>query len=57
MAAFTKNRTYGKFTGFWVIAQKLLIISEICDRSRTRFHDKKIQTSGATFSLRSFESF
>jgi hypothetical protein len=29
MAAVTKNRTYGKITGFWVIAQKLLIISEI----------------------------
>ena len=27
------------------------------DRSRTQFHDKNLQKSGATFSLRSFESF
>jgi hypothetical protein len=25
----TKNRTYGKIAGFWVITQKPLIISEI----------------------------
>jgi hypothetical protein len=29
MAIVTKNRTYGKIAGFWVIAQKPLIISEI----------------------------
>jgi hypothetical protein len=29
MAAVTKNRTYGKIAGFWVIIQKPLIISEI----------------------------
>jgi hypothetical protein len=29
MAAVTKNRTYGKIAGFWVITQKQLIISEI----------------------------
>jgi hypothetical protein len=29
MAAVTKNRTYGKIADFWVINQKLLIISEI----------------------------
>jgi hypothetical protein len=28
-AAVTKNRTYGKIAGFWVINQKTLIISEI----------------------------
>jgi hypothetical protein len=27
------------------------------DRSRIRFHDKNLRKSGATFSLRSFESF
>jgi len=27
------------------------------DRSRTRFHDNNLQKSGATFSLRSFDSF
>jgi DNA-binding transcriptional regulator GbsR (MarR family) len=30
MATVTKNRTYGKIAGFWVITQKTLIISEIC---------------------------
>jgi hypothetical protein len=29
MAAVTKNRTYGKIAGFWVITQKPLIIIEI----------------------------
>jgi DNA-binding transcriptional regulator GbsR (MarR family) len=29
MADVTKNRTYGKIAGFWVISQKPLIISEI----------------------------
>jgi hypothetical protein len=29
MATVTKKRTYGKIAGFWVITQKLLIISEI----------------------------
>jgi DNA-binding transcriptional regulator GbsR (MarR family) len=29
MAAVTKNRTYGKIAGFWVITQKPLIITEI----------------------------
>jgi len=29
MATVTKNRTYGKIAGFWVITQKPLIISEI----------------------------
>jgi hypothetical protein len=29
MAAMSINRTYGKIAGFWVIAQKQLIISEI----------------------------
>jgi hypothetical protein len=29
MAAVTKNRTYGRMLGFWVITQKPLIISEI----------------------------
>jgi hypothetical protein len=29
MATVTKNKTYGKNAGFWVITQKLLIISEI----------------------------
>jgi hypothetical protein len=29
MAAFTKNRTYGKIAGFWVITPKPLIILEI----------------------------
>jgi hypothetical protein len=29
MATVTKNRTYGKIDGFWVITQKQLIISEI----------------------------
>jgi hypothetical protein len=29
MAANTKNRTYGKIAGFWVITQKPLILSEI----------------------------
>jgi hypothetical protein len=29
MAGVTKNRTYGKISGFWVITQKPLIISEI----------------------------
>jgi hypothetical protein len=28
MTAVTKNRTYGKIAGFWVITQKPLIISE-----------------------------
>jgi hypothetical protein len=28
-SAVTKNRTYGKIAGFWVINQKTLIISEI----------------------------
>jgi hypothetical protein len=27
MAAVTKNRTYGRMLGFWVITQKPLIIS------------------------------
>jgi len=27
------------------------------DRSRTLFHDKSLQKSGAIFSLRSFENF
>jgi hypothetical protein len=29
MAAVTKNRTYGKIAGFWVITQKPLIILKI----------------------------
>jgi hypothetical protein len=29
MAAVTKNRTYGKIAGFWIITLKSLIISEI----------------------------
>jgi hypothetical protein len=29
MAAVTKNRTYGKIAGVWVITQKPFIISEI----------------------------
>jgi hypothetical protein len=29
MVAVTKNKTYGKIAGFWVITQKPLIISEI----------------------------
>jgi hypothetical protein len=29
MAAVTKDRTYDKIAGFWVITQKPLIISEI----------------------------
>jgi hypothetical protein len=29
MAAITKNRTYGKIAGFWVITQKLLTKTEI----------------------------
>jgi hypothetical protein len=29
MAAVTKYRAYGKITGFWIITQKPLIISEI----------------------------
>jgi hypothetical protein len=29
MATVTKNRTYCKIAGFWVITQKTLIISEV----------------------------
>jgi hypothetical protein len=29
MAAVTKSRAYGKIAGFWVTAQKPLMISEI----------------------------
>jgi hypothetical protein len=29
MATVTKNRTYGKIAGFWVITQKPLMISKI----------------------------
>jgi hypothetical protein len=29
MATVTKNTTYGKIAGYWVITQKPLIISEI----------------------------
>jgi hypothetical protein len=29
MDVVTKNRTYGKIAGFWVITQKPLLISEI----------------------------
>jgi hypothetical protein len=29
MAVVTENRTYGQIAGFWVITQKMFIISEI----------------------------
>jgi hypothetical protein len=43
MATVTENRTYGKITGFWVITQKSLIISEI------RHGVKTISTARSTY--------
>ena len=43
MATVTKNRTYGKIAGFWVITQKLLIISKIWQRV------KMISTARSTY--------
>jgi DNA-binding transcriptional regulator GbsR (MarR family) len=45
LAAVTKNRTYGKIAGFWVITQKPLIISEILHGV------KMISTARSTYSV------
>jgi hypothetical protein len=40
MATVTKNRTYGKIAGFWVITQKPLMISEIWHGVKNNQHSK-----------------